>query len=91
MFQDESVLVLELYHPIFENAVGTHNLVKKSLDAEDSDYNPDNDDTETYNSNEYKNYNHNLDLDVVGVHPNNPINNHTEDEEKVDENIEHEK
>ena len=64
---------------------------KKSLDDEDSDYNPDNDDTETYNSNEDKNYNHNLDLDVVGVHPNNPINNHTEDEEKVDENIEYEK
>ena len=52
------------------------NDLDRSLDDEDSNYNPDDDNTNTYDSNYESNYDHDLDPSIAGVYPNNPINNH---------------
>ena len=49
----------------------------KSLDDEYSDWNPDDDNTNTYYSDEKSNYDHNLDTYISGVYSNNPIINHS--------------
>ena len=76
-----------IYEPIDEPV--------RALENGDSDYNLEDEDANTYDSDDNSNYDHGLYFFVSGVTGNNPTNNHQplhqqqEDEENMDERIEY--